>query len=70
MLNKSGVVFDNLSYDIKKKGLAPLVRDLKGLEVKIRYLENHEHFVINYGTRNVDHNNFYLYITNLGSYVT
>ena len=70
MCNKSGVVFNDLSYDIKKKGLAPLMRDLKGLEVKIRYLLNHKHFVINYRIRNVDLDNVYLYITNLGSYVT
>ena len=70
MQNKRDVVFDDLSYDIKKKGLAPLIRDLKGLEVKIIYLLNHKHFVIIYRIRNVDLNNVYLYITNLGSYVT
>ena len=70
MQSKSDVVFHDLSHDIKKKGLAPLIRDLKGLEVKIRYLLNHKDFVIKYRTRNIDHNNVYLYITNLGSYVT
>ena len=70
MKNKSGIAFDDLRYDIRKKGLAPLVRDLEGLKVKIKYLKNHYYFVINYRTRNVDHNNVYLYITNLGSYVT
>ena len=64
------ILFDGLSYDIKKKGLAPLIRDLKGLEVKIIYLLNHKYFVINYRIRNVDLNNVYLYITNLGSCVT
>ena len=34
-MNKSGVVFDDLSYDIIKKGLATIIRDLKGLEVKL-----------------------------------
>ena len=38
MYNKSGVGFDDLSYEIKKKGLAPIIRDLEGLEVKIEYL--------------------------------
>ena len=35
-MNKSGRVFDDLSYIIKKKGLAPFIRDVnfKGLEVK------------------------------------
>ena len=69
MLNKSAVVFDDLSYDIKKKGLAPIIRDLEGLKVKFRYLKNHYYFVINYRTRNVDHNVGNLYITNVGSYV-
>ena len=63
------MVFDDLSYDIKKKGLAPLIRDLKDLKVKIRYLLNHKHFVINYNIRNVGLDNVYLYITFLGSYV-
>ena len=40
MQNKSGRVFDDLSYDIKKKGLALLIKDLEGLEVNIRYLLN------------------------------
>ena len=70
MQNKSGGVLDALSYDIKEKGLAPIIRDLRGLEIKIIYLLNHKHFVINYGIRNVDLNNVYLYISNLGSYVT
>ena len=72
MYSKSGRVFDftDLSYDVKKKGLAPLIRDIEGLEVKIRYLLNYKHFVINYRTRNVDLNNVFLYITNLGTYVT
>ena len=61
---------DDLLYDIKKKGLGLLIRDLEGLEVKLRYLLNHKHFLINYRTRNVDLNNVYLYITNFGSYVT
>ena len=69
-MNKSGVVFDDLSYDIIKKGLAPIIRDLKGLEVKIIYLLNHKHFVINFRIRNVELNNVYLHITNLGSYIT
>ena len=33
-MNKSGRVFDDLPYIIKKKGLAPFIRDVKGLEVK------------------------------------
>ena len=70
MQNKSGRVFEDLSYDIKKKGLAPLIRDLQGLEINLRYLLNHKHFVINYRVRNVDLNKVYLYIKNLGSYVT
>ena len=44
MQSKSDVVFHDLSHDIKKKGLAPLIRDLDGLEVKIRYLLNHKQF--------------------------
>ena len=72
MYSKSGRVFDftDLSYDVKKKGLAPLIRDIEGLEVKIRYILNYKHFVINYRTRNVDHNVGNLYITDSGSYVT
>ena len=70
MLNKSGVVFYDLSYDTKKKGPALLIRDLEGIEVKIRYILNHKHFDINHRTRNVDHNNVYLYIINCKSYVT
>ena len=70
MQNKSGRVFDDLSNDIKKKGLALLIRDLEGLELKIKYLLNYKHFVINHITSNVDHYNIYLYIINLGSYVT
>ena len=70
MQNKSGRVFEGLSYDIKKKGLALFIRDLEGLELKIKYLLNYKHFAINHRTRNVDPNNVYLYITNLGSYLT
>ena len=70
MQNKSGVVLDDHSYDIKKKGLALFIRDLEGLELKIKYLLNNKHFVINHITKNVDHYNVYLYIINLRSYVT
>ena len=44
MKNKSGVVFHDLSYEIKKKGLALSIKDLEGLEVKIKYLLNYKHF--------------------------
>ena len=70
MQNKSGVVLDDLSCDITKKGLALFIRDLEGLEVKIKYLLNYKHFVINYRTRNVDINNVYPYKANFWSYVT
>ena len=70
MQNKSGVVLDDLSYDIKKKGLALFIRDLEELELKIKYLLNYKHFVINHITKNVDHHNVYLYIINFRSYVT
>ena len=70
MYNKSGLVFDDLSYDIKKKELALLIRDLEGLELKTRYPLNHKHFVINHITKNVDHNHVYLYTINVRSYVT
>ena len=59
MYNKSGLVFYNL-----------LIRDLEGLELRIEYLFNYKHFVINHITKNVDHYNVYLYIINLRSYVT
>ena len=62
MQNKSGVVLDDLSYDIKKKGLALFSRDLEGLELKIKYLLNYKHFVINHIAKNVHHYNVYLYI--------
>ena len=64
------MVFNDLLYDIKEKGLAPLVRDLEGLEVKILYPFNHSYFIINYRTRNVDRINVFLFIINIGSYVT
>ena len=38
MQNKSGRVFEDLSYDSKKKGLALFIRDLEGLELEIKYL--------------------------------
>ena len=64
------MVFNDLLYNIKEKGLAPLVRDLEGLEVKIVYPFNHSYLIINYRTRIVDLINVYLFIINLGSYVT
>ena len=53
MKNKINLVFDELSLDIKKKGLALLIRGLEGLKVKIEYLKNRQHFVIKYIIRNV-----------------
>ena len=50
MEKKSGVLIEDLSHDIKKKGLVPLIRDKQGLEIKINHLLNHKHFVINYRT--------------------
>ena len=62
---KSGIVFDDLLSDIEEKGLAPLARDIMGLDVKIANLFNHLYFVINYRTRNVDRTNIYLFIINV-----
>ena len=70
MYNKCGRVLDDLSYDIKKKGLTLFIRDLEGLELKIEYLLNHKHFVINHITKNIDHYNVYLFIINFWSYIT
>ena len=60
MQNKSGVILDDLSCDIKKRGLALFIRDLEGLELNIKYLLNYKHFVINHITKNVDQHNVYL----------
>ena len=66
MQNKSGRVFEDLSYDSKKKGLALFIRDLEGLELEIKYLLNYKHFAINQMPKNVHHYNVYLYIKILG----
>lgn len=45
MLKKNGVLFDGLSYYIKKKRHTHLIRHLEWLEVKMKYLFNHLHLL-------------------------
>ena len=51
MLNKNGVVSGYRLNEIRKKGPVLLLRDLEGSEVKVKYLLNRKHFVINYRTK-------------------
>ena len=60
----------DISYHIRKKGLAPIIRDPDGLKVKIKYLLNRQHFVIYHRTRNVNHNYLYQIMLKLRSWCT